>query len=93
MVFHTPGNDTLDQYIPRDMLPEEYGGKAGKVDDLKKYWVDVLRSKRYNTIFDSFSKLITGLCYRDYVMNEKYWKVDETKRRIPSAIKKDDDDD
>lgn len=47
MVFHTPGNDTLDKYIPRDMLPEEYGGKAGKVDDLKKYWVDVLRSKRY----------------------------------------------
>lgn len=35
-----PNSDTLFDYIPKDVLPEEYGGNAGKCSDIKKYWTD-----------------------------------------------------
>lgn len=36
MHFHSSGYETLYEHIPRDMLPFEYGGTIGKVDDLYK---------------------------------------------------------
>ena len=34
MHFHTSGYESLYKHVPRDVLPEEYGGYAGKFDDL-----------------------------------------------------------
>lgn len=44
--IHLPGSEKPYEYFPRDMLPEEYGGKAGKVEELHKYWNEKLVEKR-----------------------------------------------
>lgn len=39
MHFHTNTIEELYEFIPREILPEEYGGNAGKLDDLKEqFW-------------------------------------------------------
>lgn len=35
MHFHKPGSETLYKSVPKDILPNEYGGKAGEVKDIK----------------------------------------------------------
>lgn len=45
--FHNAGSyDSLYEYVPREILPPEYGGDAQSITELKSYWVSVLR--KYN---------------------------------------------
>ncbi|XP_013113296.1 alpha-tocopherol transfer protein-like [Stomoxys calcitrans] len=44
--FHTNGIETLYDYVPKEMLPEEYGGNAGKLSDLKAVFRKTLEEKR-----------------------------------------------
>lgn len=44
--FHTEGMDSLYEKVPRHMLPDEYGGNAGDIKDIKKIWTDKLKVKR-----------------------------------------------
>lgn len=37
--FHTPGSDTIFNFIPKEMLPEEYGGDAGPINVIKEPWI------------------------------------------------------
>ena len=46
MRFHTAGIESLYDYVPKDMLPEEYGGKAGKLTDLKEEFMQLMLEKR-----------------------------------------------
>ncbi|XP_001946172.1 alpha-tocopherol transfer protein-like [Acyrthosiphon pisum] len=32
--------DSLNEFVPRDMLPEEYGGKAGPIADINRQWYE-----------------------------------------------------
>lgn len=32
---HLPGTTTLYDYIPQELLPEEYGGQMGPVNEIK----------------------------------------------------------
>ncbi|XP_043659759.1 alpha-tocopherol transfer protein-like [Drosophila teissieri] len=41
--YHTEGLDSLYRDVPRDMLPDEYGGKAGSVADLKARGIQSIR--------------------------------------------------
>ncbi|XP_020807127.1 alpha-tocopherol transfer protein-like [Drosophila serrata] len=43
--YHTEGLESLYAEVPRDMLPEEYGGKAGTVEQLKARSIQSLREK------------------------------------------------
>ncbi|KAG4067475.1 hypothetical protein HA402_003299 [Bradysia odoriphaga] len=43
--FHS-STETLFEYIPKDLLPDEFGGTAGKCDDHHKNWLKVVESKR-----------------------------------------------
>lgn len=44
--FHTPGSTTLFKSIPKENLPDEYGGTAGSLVEMKQYWVDRIHSHR-----------------------------------------------
>ena len=46
MHFHTDGLESLYDHVPRDMLPSEYGGKAGSLSEIKIKWRNVLQKKR-----------------------------------------------
>lgn len=46
MHFHTSGYDSLYEHVPREILPLEYGGKAGAFDDLYEDWMKVVKSHR-----------------------------------------------
>ncbi|XP_016948009.1 alpha-tocopherol transfer protein-like [Drosophila biarmipes] len=43
--YHTEGLESLYKEVPRDMLPEEYGGKAGSVAELKARGVQSIKDK------------------------------------------------
>lgn len=43
--YHTEGLDSLYEVVPRDMLPVEYGGKAGTIAEIKAHWMRVLKEK------------------------------------------------
>ena len=45
MTFHT-SMDTLYEELPREYLPEEYGGTAGSLDDHNDDWMKLIQSKR-----------------------------------------------
>ncbi|XP_045513297.1 alpha-tocopherol transfer protein-like [Pieris brassicae] len=44
--FHEPNSETLYTDIPKDILPEEYGGACGSVDQIKRYWIKRMEAKR-----------------------------------------------
>ncbi|XP_073830645.1 alpha-tocopherol transfer protein-like [Musca autumnalis] len=44
--FHTKGLDTLYEHVPRDMLPVDYGGKAGSLADITADWWKIVHSKK-----------------------------------------------
>lgn len=43
---HLPGSETLYKYIPRDILPKEYGGHSGPINSLRSHWLEYLESNR-----------------------------------------------
>ncbi|XP_037824725.1 alpha-tocopherol transfer protein-like [Lucilia sericata] len=46
MHFHTTGIETLYEHVPKELLPEEYGGQAGKLTDLKEDFMQLMFKKR-----------------------------------------------
>lgn len=43
---HLPNSDTLYKFVPKDLLPEEYGGSIGKCADIRKFWYDKLMENK-----------------------------------------------
>jgi hypothetical protein len=37
--FHLPQSTTLYEYVPRELLPEEFGGINGSIKTLRQYWI------------------------------------------------------
>lgn len=44
--YHTPESKTLFDHVPQDILPNEYGGAAGSMIDIKKNLVKQLENSR-----------------------------------------------
>ncbi|RZF38407.1 hypothetical protein LSTR_LSTR006533 [Laodelphax striatellus] len=44
--FHLPNSTTLFDFIPKEILPNEYGGQAGTLKELKQIWVNKVISER-----------------------------------------------
>jgi len=42
--FHPTGSETLFSSVPKDLLPNEYGGKGGSLQELQEKWVKNLES-------------------------------------------------
>lgn len=43
--FHT-SLESLYDYLPRESLPNEFGGTAGNIDDFYSDWMKIVESKR-----------------------------------------------
>lgn len=43
---HLPHSETLYDYVSKDLLPEEYGGTAGKICDIKAWWLKKIMEHR-----------------------------------------------
>ncbi|KAI4466006.1 alpha-tocopherol transfer protein-related [Holotrichia oblita] len=45
MVIHTSDDpESIYKYIPKEVLPEEYGGKGDKIQELTDYWKEKIES-------------------------------------------------
>ncbi|KAJ8714605.1 hypothetical protein PYW07_002830 [Mythimna separata] len=44
--FHEPNTDTLYKDIPQEILPSEFGGKAGPIEQIKREWIKKMEAKR-----------------------------------------------
>lgn len=44
--FHLPGSDTLDEFVPRELMPNEYGGKSGFLADIRRDAFEKLQQYR-----------------------------------------------
>lgn len=66
--FHNVGSyDSLYEYVPREILPVDYGGDGESMAELKKYWMnelhtrsDVLMDDQYFKITDEPSEIDDG---------------------------------
>ncbi|XP_055374812.1 alpha-tocopherol transfer protein-like [Condylostylus longicornis] len=45
--FHIPDSDTFYKYVPKEMLPNEYGGVAGDIKSIKEKWIALLKDYRH----------------------------------------------
>jgi E3 ubiquitin-protein ligase MYCBP2 len=55
--FHKSGSlETLYTFVPREMLPVDYGGSAASMCEMKKYWCNVLDSYRPFVMNDAYWK-------------------------------------
>ncbi|CRL03400.1 CLUMA_CG016526, isoform A [Clunio marinus] len=43
---HLPESETLFKYIPKEILPKEYGGLAGPINNIRNFWMSYLDSFR-----------------------------------------------
>lgn len=48
--FHS-STETLFEYFPKELLPEEFGGTAGKCEDHHRNWLKIVESKRLDILF------------------------------------------
>lgn len=46
MHFHTSGYESLYEHVPKNLLPIEYGGNAGNIDDIYDEWLEVMQKHR-----------------------------------------------
>lgn len=45
--FHSPDSpDSIFEFIPRDILPPEYGGTGDSIEKLRKYWNETIMNTR-----------------------------------------------
>lgn len=44
--FHKAGADTLYEYVPKELLPAEYGGSTSTVEEIRKEWREKIESNR-----------------------------------------------
>jgi len=54
---HLPDSDTLYKYVPKEILPKEYGGYCGSIDNIWEYSIGVLDSRRDYLLNDENWKL------------------------------------
>lgn len=44
--YHLPNSSTFHELIDQDLMPNEYGGKAGRLQDIKNNFIKQMESQR-----------------------------------------------
>lgn len=53
---HLPGAETLFKFIPRNILPKEYGGTQGPINTVRGFWLEFLTTYRWERKLDKSKK-------------------------------------
>lgn len=57
--YHLPNSSTFHESIDKDLMPIEYGGKAGRVQDIKNDFIKQIESQRWGEIHENkFEKVL-----------------------------------
>lgn len=75
---HKHGNDSILKFIDKDVLPIDYGGTNGTLDDHYKEWLKVFHTKRFDLISFPPDMAFYARClihYRDYLLNDDNWML------------------
>lgn len=73
LCLHNVGKiETLYEYVPRDILPIDYGGTTSTMEELKKHWLDILYEYRPFLINDNAWRLKNAKEINDDLVNKKY---------------------
>lgn len=51
--FHTPNSETIYEYVSKDDLPEDYGGKREKMEEHMKRVLDLLHTQRQHFLHNN----------------------------------------
>lgn len=51
--YHLPNSSTFHESIDKDLMPIEYGGKAGRVQDIKNDFIKQIESQRWGEIHEN----------------------------------------
>lgn len=43
---HLPDSESLFKYVPKEVLPKEYGGHCGSIETVRSYWLENLMNHR-----------------------------------------------
>lgn len=85
--FHSDGYESLYKYIPKEMLPEEYGGYAGPISAINGInlylfeWLFaiLILNNYFSELFsDQWLKKLES--YKDWFLQQEEVKADESKR-------------
>jgi hypothetical protein len=80
--FHSQGLESLHEFVPKEILPSEYGGDLGSINDLHADWMKEFENKRWEFDFEiGIDKVMTlwsnYFNFRDYLMEESNWRITE----------------
>ncbi|XP_047032800.1 alpha-tocopherol transfer protein-like [Helicoverpa zea] len=65
--------ETLSEYVPKDMMPSDYGGKEMALLDLNKAWLKEISSKEFLAYMNEMNKASTNeSCRQSDKFNEHY---------------------
>lgn len=75
--FHKYGSNTLCDVIDKDVLPSDYGGTNGTIDDHYKEWLKVFETKRF--VCTRMTNLISSTYFFPSTTENICWKTTDGK--------------
>lgn len=84
LFVHGSNLESLYEHVPKRLLPEEYGGEAGKKKFIKRFYLQITNNDNFphtgklQSIINDWEKKI--MFYRDFLLEEDNFGVIEKNR-------------
>ena len=69
--YHLPDSETFFQHVDRELLPVEYGGQAGSIEDIKRNFIKELESQRKVNLILGFFFSVAQKFFYNFLRNRK----------------------
>ncbi|KAK3909362.1 Alpha-tocopherol transfer protein-like, partial [Frankliniella fusca] len=87
--YHPPGDPAFHDFVPKELMPKEYGGDQPSCAELKGQgttyrdersieFMSAQDTQRYISVAEVWRKKVAA--HRDFFLDERMWKADESKR-------------
>lgn len=70
---HKSPSSTMPNFIDKDVLPADYGGTNGTIDEHYQAWLKIFETKRFVVSGLDFLLTYVRLLFRDYLLNDDNW--------------------